>query len=66
MGQTTASHNITSVVSLLASLHPNDTGKYGVLKYTVGHTLKDISEYIGVRYTTVSRVIKKIEREDEK
>jgi DNA-binding MarR family transcriptional regulator len=31
-----------------------------------GYTLKDIAEYIGVHYTTVSRVIKKIEREDEK
>ena len=29
-------------------------------------TLKDIAEYIGVHYTTVSRVIKKIEGEDEK
>jgi len=26
-----------------------------------GYTLKDIAEYIGVHYTTVSRVIKKIE-----
>lgn len=40
--------------------------EYGVLKYTVEHTLKDISEYISVHYTTVSRVIKKIEGEDEK
>jgi len=31
-----------------------------------GYTLKDIAEFIGVHYTTVSRVIKKIEREDEK
>ena len=31
-----------------------------------GYTLKDITEYIGVHYTTVSRVIKRIEREDEK
>ena len=31
-----------------------------------GYTLKDIAEYISVYYTTVSRVIKKIEREDEK
>jgi DNA-binding MarR family transcriptional regulator len=31
-----------------------------------GYTLKDIAEYIGVHYTTVSGVIKKIEREDEK
>ena len=29
-------------------------------------TIKDIAEYIGVHYTTASRVIKKIEREDEK
>ena len=34
------------------------------LKY--GYTLKDIAEYIGVHYTTVSRAIKRIEREDEK
>jgi len=26
-----------------------------------GYTLKDIAEYIGVHYTTVSRAIKKIE-----
>ncbi|GAF67530.1 unnamed protein product [marine sediment metagenome] len=31
-----------------------------------GYTLKDIAEYIGVHYTTVSKVIKKIEGEDEK
>jgi DNA-binding MarR family transcriptional regulator len=31
-----------------------------------GYTLKDIAEYIGVHYTTVSRVIKRIEREDER
>ena len=31
-----------------------------------GYTLKDLAEYIGVHYTTVSRVIKKIEGEDEK
>ena len=31
-----------------------------------GYTLKDIAEYIGVHYTTVSRAIKKIEWEDEK
>ena len=31
-----------------------------------GYTLKDIAEYIGVHYTTVSKVIKRIEREDEK
>jgi len=34
------------------------------LKY--GYTLKEIAEYLGVHYTTVSRVIKKIEGEDEK
>ncbi|GAI16139.1 unnamed protein product, partial [marine sediment metagenome] len=27
-----------------------------------GYTLKDIAEYIGVHYTTVSREIKRIER----
>ena len=31
-----------------------------------GYTLKDIAEYIGVHYTTVSRAIKRIEREDER
>jgi len=31
-----------------------------------GYTLKDIAEYLGVHYTTVSRAIKKIERNDEK
>ena len=31
-----------------------------------GYTLKDIAEYTGVHYSTVSRVIKRIEREDEK
>ena len=31
-----------------------------------GYALKDIAEYIGVHYTTVSRAIKKIEREYEK
>ena len=31
-----------------------------------GYILKNIAEYIGLHYTTVSRVIKKIEREDEK
>jgi len=32
-----------------------------------GYTLlKDIAEYIGVHYITVSRTIKKIEWEDEK
>ncbi|MGB6606401.1 MAG: helix-turn-helix domain-containing protein, partial [Atribacterota bacterium] len=31
-----------------------------------GYTLKDIAEYIGVHYTTVSRVIKRIEGEEEK
>jgi len=30
------------------------------------YTLKDIAGFIGVHYTTVSRVIKRIEREDEK
>jgi len=30
------------------------------------YILKDIAEYIGIHYTIVSRVIKKIEREDEK
>jgi len=31
-----------------------------------GYTLKDIAEYIGVHYTTASKVIKRIEGEDEK
>ncbi len=31
-----------------------------------GYTLKDIAEYIGVHYTTVSKVIKRIEGEDKK
>jgi len=31
-----------------------------------GYTLKDIAEYSGVHYSTVSRVIKRIEGEDEK
>jgi len=31
-----------------------------------GYTLKDIAEYIGVHYSTVSRVIKRVEGEDEK
>ena len=32
-----------------------------------GYTLKDIAEYIGgVRYSTVSRAIKKVEGENEK
>ena len=30
------------------------------------NTIKDIAGYISVHYTTVSRAIKKIEREDEK
>ncbi|MGB6370246.1 MAG: hypothetical protein WBF68_04345 [Atribacterota bacterium] len=30
------------------------------------YTLKEIAEYISVHYGTVSRVIKRIEREDEK
>ena len=34
------------------------------LKY--GCTLKEIAEYIGIDYATVSRVIRKIEREYEK
>ena len=31
-----------------------------------GYTLKDIAEYIGIHYTTVSRANRKIEREYEK
>lgn len=31
-----------------------------------GYTLKDIAEYIGLHYNTVSKVIKRIEEEDEK
>jgi len=31
-----------------------------------GYTLKDIAEYISAHYTTVSRVIKKIESEYKK
>jgi DNA-binding MarR family transcriptional regulator len=31
-----------------------------------GYTLKDIAEYIGIHYATVSRAIKKIKREYEK
>jgi len=31
-----------------------------------GYTLKDIAECTGVHYTTTSRAIRKIEREDEK
>jgi DNA-binding MarR family transcriptional regulator len=31
-----------------------------------GYTLKEIAEYIGLHYSTVSRAIKKIEGEDEK
>jgi len=31
-----------------------------------GHVLKDIAEYVSIHYTTVSRAIKKIEREEEK
>jgi len=30
-----------------------------------GYILKDIAEYIGVHYTTVSRVIKKIETKSD-
>jgi DNA-binding MarR family transcriptional regulator len=33
---------------------------------SMAYTLKDLVEYIDIHYTTVSRVIKKIEREDEK
>ena len=36
------------------------------LQWLYLNTLKDIAEYIGVHYTTVSRAIKKIEGEDEK
>jgi DNA-binding MarR family transcriptional regulator len=43
-------------------------GKYEiwgqVLKYN--NNLKDIAEYVGIHYTTVSRAIKKNEGEDEK
>jgi len=31
-----------------------------------GYTLKDIAEYIGIHYATVSRAIKKIEGEEVK
>jgi len=31
-----------------------------------GYTLKGIAEYIGAHYTTVSKVIKRIEGEEEK
>lgn len=31
-----------------------------------GYTLKKIAEYIGVHYTTVSRQLKKLKREDDK
>ena len=31
-----------------------------------GYALKEIAEYIGVHYSTVSRAIKKVEGEDEK
>jgi len=42
-----------------------DQGMYEAhLQY--GYTLKDIAEYIGVHYTTVSKVIKRIEGEEEK
>jgi DNA-binding MarR family transcriptional regulator len=33
---------------------------------TLVRSIKDIAEYIGVHYSTVSRAIKKIEGEDEK
>jgi hypothetical protein len=42
----------------------NQTIYKAYLKY--GYTLKEIAEYIDVHYSTVSRVIKRIEREDEK
>ncbi|HAJ33573.1 MAG TPA: hypothetical protein DCK79_09440 [Candidatus Atribacteria bacterium] len=29
-------------------------------------SLKDIAEYLGVHYSTVSRAIKRVEQEDEK
>ena len=31
-----------------------------------GYTLKEIAEYSGVHYTTVSKVIKRIDGEEEK
>ncbi len=37
------------------------TKQYMKLTLQYGYTLKDIAEYIGVHYTTVSRAIKKIE-----
>jgi len=39
---------------------------YVVASLQYGYTLKDITEYIGVHCSTVSRAIKKIEREYEK
>jgi DNA-binding MarR family transcriptional regulator len=34
--------------------------------FQYGYTLKDIAEYIGIHYTTVSRAINKIESEHER
>ncbi|TFH46198.1 MAG: helix-turn-helix domain-containing protein [ANME-2 cluster archaeon] len=49
---------------------PKDKKSKGQAMYEAhlqyGYTLKDIAEYIGVHYTTVSKVIKRIEGEDEK
>jgi hypothetical protein len=49
---------------------PQDQKSKGQVMYEAhlqyGYTLKDIAEYIGLHYTTVSRAIKKIEREDKK
>ncbi len=43
----------------------NNQAKYEAhLQY--GYTLKEIAEYLGVHYSTVSRAIKRIEQEDEK
>ena len=51
-------------------LKPKDKKSKNQVMYAAhlqhGYTLKDLAEYIGVHYTTVSRVIKKIEGEDEK
>jgi len=35
-------------------------------RFQHGYTLKEITEYIGIDYATVSRAIRKIEREYEK